>query len=416
MDGFDRIPYRLYHDRAIYERELERIFLGDTWSFLGFDAEIPNIGDFRTTFVGETPVIVDRAPDGRVHAFVNRCSHRGAKVRLESRGNARSHACLYHAWEYDLAGRLIAVPFEKGIMGESGMPASFDRARHGLPTLTVASLNGILFGTFSDRVELIEDYLGPTLLAHVRRVFNRPIRILGYQRQMFPGNWKMYPENVRDHYHGGLLHGFQHTFAINRTSHAAVSRMDAKFRHGILAVETPPDDIDANQTADADAPLLPLDRALGAGGTIELQDPKLLEFVREFPDNRTTAIASIFPNLTIQQLRNALGGRQIRPKGPDRFELVYTLFGYADDSAEMTRHRLRQANFVGPAGYVSLEDGEALRACQEGHARSDAASIVQMGGTGAIADNDVRLDDVMLRGFWSYYAEIMGLDAREFTR
>ena len=417
MDRFDRIPYRLYHDRAIYERELERIFMGDTWSFLGFEAEIPRPGDFRTSVVGETPVIVDRATDGHVHAFVNRCSHRGALVRLEGYGNAAAHACLYHHWEYDLTGALTAVPFEKGIMGESGMPPAFDRARHGLTALKVASVAGVLFGTFSKTVEPIEDYLGPTLLAHLKRTFNRPLKILGYQRQLFAGNWKMYPENVRDHYHGGLLHGFQRAFAINRTSHAAVSRMDATFRHGILAVETPLEELDrAPAEAEPDRPLRPLAAALGSGGALELQDPRLLEFVPEFPDHYSTAIASIFPNCTIQQLRNALGGRQIRPKGPDAFELVYTLVGFADESEAMTRHRLRQANLVGPAGFVSLEDGEALRACQEGHARTDAASLVQMGGTGPIADSDVRLDDVMLRGFWSYYARVMDLDAREFTR
>ena len=61
---YSRVPYWLYHDPKVYELEQERIFKGPTWSLLGLEAEIPNTGDFRTTMVGETPVIVNRARDG----------------------------------------------------------------------------------------------------------------------------------------------------------------------------------------------------------------------------------------------------------------------------------------------------------------------------------------------------------------
>src|SRR5712692_5995505 len=77
---YSRVPYRLYHDAEVYEREQERIFRGPVWSFLGLEAEIPNTGDFRTTWVGDTPVIVNRDEKGALRAFVNRCAHRGALV------------------------------------------------------------------------------------------------------------------------------------------------------------------------------------------------------------------------------------------------------------------------------------------------------------------------------------------------
>ena len=51
---YSRVPYRLYHDPEAYQREQERIFRGPTWNFLGLEAEIPNPGDFRTTYVGDT--------------------------------------------------------------------------------------------------------------------------------------------------------------------------------------------------------------------------------------------------------------------------------------------------------------------------------------------------------------------------
>src|SRR5579859_1425403 len=95
---YSRVPYRLYHDAELYAREQERIFRGPTWNFLGFEAEIPNPGDFRQTLVGETPIVVNRGEHGEVTAFVNRCAHRGAMVRRELSGNAKQHICIYHQW------------------------------------------------------------------------------------------------------------------------------------------------------------------------------------------------------------------------------------------------------------------------------------------------------------------------------
>ena len=71
---YSRVPYRLYHDPEAYQREQERIFRGPTWNFLGLEAEIPNPGDFRTTYVGDTAVIVNRDANGTIHALVNRCA------------------------------------------------------------------------------------------------------------------------------------------------------------------------------------------------------------------------------------------------------------------------------------------------------------------------------------------------------
>ena len=88
---YSRVPYRLYHDAEIYTREQERIFRGPVWSFLGLDVEIPNPGDFRASYVGDTPIIFNRDKAGAVQAFVNRCAHRGALVRRELSGNADQH-------------------------------------------------------------------------------------------------------------------------------------------------------------------------------------------------------------------------------------------------------------------------------------------------------------------------------------
>jgi anthranilate 1,2-dioxygenase large subunit len=87
------------------------------------------------------------------------------------------------------------------------------------------------------------------------------------------------------------------------------------------------------------------------------------------------------------------------------------MLGYADDSPDMTLHRLRQANLVGPAGLVSMEDGEAIEiAHRASKPDRDGATVVELGGAGPISDRDYRVTDVPLRGFWSYYAELMGIE------
>ena len=85
-EGNARVPYRVFADPEIYRHELARIFLGPTWQFLTLAGELPEAGDYLTTFLGETPIIVTRGTDGGLHAMVNRCAHRGNLVCLKRRG------------------------------------------------------------------------------------------------------------------------------------------------------------------------------------------------------------------------------------------------------------------------------------------------------------------------------------------
>ena len=165
-DG-SRIPYKVYSSQELYDLEQERIFRGPVWSFVALEAEIPNPGDFKSTFVGDTPVVVTRNDDASLSTWVNRCAHRGAMVCRAARGNARSHVCAYHQWSYDTRGNLRGVPFRNGIKGSPGMPADFNPKDHGLQQLRADSYRGLIFATFSDRALSLYDYLGQIGRAHV---------------------------------------------------------------------------------------------------------------------------------------------------------------------------------------------------------------------------------------------------------
>jgi hypothetical protein len=102
--------------------------------------------------VGETPVIVTRDRDGKVHAMVNRCAHKGTLVCLKKKDNVASLSCVYHAWNYELDGKLKGVAFRNGVRGHGGMPEDFDRKQHRLRPLRVESFCGMIFGTFADEI------------------------------------------------------------------------------------------------------------------------------------------------------------------------------------------------------------------------------------------------------------------------
>ena len=401
-----RIPYGMYRDAEIYALEQQRVFRGPVWNYLALEAEIPAPGDFRVVAVGDTPVIVNRAKDGLVHAMINRCAHRGSIVQRMIQGNCKVHTCCYHQWSFDLTGKLVGVPFQKGVKGVGGLPADFDKACHGLETLKVSILNGLIFGTFSDETPPLEDFLGPVFTHQIERLFHKPIKILGYQRQRIFGNWKLYTDNLRDPNHGGLLHMFQITFGIARLSGTGGAKMDADGKHNLSWAAQ-----GGRAEAAADAPK---DAAYGDTGrgdmNIKLRDPSMLRYFKEFPDDLTLAISSLFPGAALQQIGNTLAVRQIRTRSADEFDIVSTFFGYQDDDAAMTLHRLRKANLAGPAGLVSMEDGEAVELVHRAIVRdADQCSVVEFGGRGAIKDQDNLVSDVPMRGFWLFYCKLMGI-------
>jgi anthranilate 1,2-dioxygenase large subunit len=112
-----------------------------------------------------------------------------------------------------------------------------------------------------------------------------------------------------------------------------------------------------------------------------LQDPSLLAGRKEFDDDVSLVILAVFPNLVLQQIANTLAVRQICTKGVGAFELVWTQFGFADDDDEMQAIRLKQGNLIGPAGLISMEDGEAVEIVHHSILREqDKSSYIAMGG------------------------------------
>lgn len=406
-DDFSRVPYEVFTDPQIYQLEMERLFRGPVWNYLGLEVEIPAWGDFHTTWVGDTQVIVTRAKDGTVNAFENSCAHRGSRIVEKVRGNAKRHACPYHLWTYNLAGDLTGVPLEKGLDGKGGMPPCFEKKNHGLRTLRVATYGGLIFGTYSDDTEPLESYLGPHSLLQIERLLvQRKPKVIGYMRQNIPGNWKLYNENVRDPYHASLLHTFQVSFGIQTPAMKGGIKLDKDgkntWNYSILSADdSKNNDKLADVYSDTDK----------FNPDLVLHDPSLAQVKLDLEDNYKTTLLSMFPTLIVAQVDNTYAVRHLRPKGPNAFELHITYLGFEGDTPEQLHNRLLSANFIGPAGYISLEDGEALRLVQEGSkARRGEHSVLEMGGVGEMKDTDYLSQEVSIRAFWKHYHKLMNFD------
>ncbi|XAH25166.1 aromatic ring-hydroxylating dioxygenase subunit alpha [Xylophilus sp. GW821-FHT01B05] len=401
-ENTSRIPFMAYTGPEQHQRELERFFYRAHWCYVGLEAEIPQPGDFKRSVVGERSVIMTRAADGAVHVVENVCAHRGMRFCRERQGNSKQFVCPYHQWSYTLEGDLQGVPFRRGVKQDGkvngGMPADFNTAEHGLNKLKVAVRGGVVFASFDHDVEPLEDFMGPAILGYFDRLFNgRKLKILGYNRQRIPGNWKLMQENIKDPYHPGLLHTWFVTFGLWRADNKSELKMDAHGRHAAM-ISTRGQAGKASQVTQVSS----------FKESMQLKDPRFLDIVPEPWWNGPTAVMmTLFPSVVLQQQVNSVSTRHIQPVGHGAFDFVWTHFGFEDDSEEMQQRRLRQANLFGPAGFVSADDGEVIEFSQQSfESKPYHRTLAELGGR-EVGDTDHMVTETLIRGMYRYWRQVM---------
>jgi phenylpropionate dioxygenase-like ring-hydroxylating dioxygenase large terminal subunit len=397
LGGLTRVPFWAYKDKDVLIAEQKRLFEGPVWNYLCLEIEIPNAGDWRTTYVGEMPVVAARDHDGSIVAFENRCAHRGALICLDDGGNAREFQCVYHAWRYDLRGNLRSIAFQRGVNGRGGMPADFRMEDHGPRKLRTTTLFGIVFGTLSEETPDIEIFAGSGVIERLRTAAGQKLEIIGRFTEVLPNNWKLYAENVRDTYHASLLHLFFATFKLNRLSQGGGTQINDTGSCHVSTTLAPDQAVDHAY-----------DGMRSVDDDFRLNDPSLLDAVDEHGDRVRQQIISIFPNFVMQRTQNVMAVRHFLPRGPDKTDLHWIFLGYADDTSELRTRRLRQLNLAGPAGYVSMEDGCVGGFVERGAAAADGqTSIIEMGGTDT-KSQDTRATEAAIRGFWRFWRGLVG--------
>lgn len=190
------LPGYMYWHPEVFRLEKERLFMRD-WLMVAREEEVDNPGDYLTIRLLDEPIIISRDQQGIVHAFYNRCAHRGVAVARES-GNAREFMCPYHGWLYDLEGKLIGAPHMRNA-------TNFDPKSCRLRPLNLARWGGWIFLSFNERPEPFDQFI-----RNVEHDF-------GFLRQercrlaekldiTLECNWKFVKENLMDAYHSPVLH------------------------------------------------------------------------------------------------------------------------------------------------------------------------------------------------------------------
>ena len=198
-----RVNTRVYTDPNIFNDEMRNIF-EKTWVYVAHESEIQYPGDYRTAAIGRMPVIVSRDADHQVHVLLNVCRHRGSTVCREERGNSQYFRCPYHGWVYRNDGALAVIP-ERG-----GYPDDWGQDIEGLLKVPrVAIYKGMIFASFSEAGESLEEHLGP-LKQYVDYWFDHSpagrVRLSRPFRAVYPGNWKLQLENSTDGWHARYVH------------------------------------------------------------------------------------------------------------------------------------------------------------------------------------------------------------------
>jgi len=192
-----------YTSEEIWREELETIWFGD-WVCLGRTDEVANPGDYVVRNLGGESIFITRDEDHQLQGFYNVCSHRGTKFLDDEpeRGHVRkAFKCPYHAWTYDLSGRLIGTPNVR----EDEL---FDRSRYPLHTFAVDEYAGFLFVNLSKDPRPLTDWMneGAESVSMFDRFKMDELRVGVRIVYEVAANWKIVVENYNECLHCPSVH------------------------------------------------------------------------------------------------------------------------------------------------------------------------------------------------------------------
>lgn len=412
--GLFRVNRRIFTDPEYLALERQRIF-ETCWIYAAHESELPQPGDFVSRRVAGHPVIVVRGSDGGVRVMLNTCTHRGALVCREDRGNAKSFQCPYHAWTFDLGGALVGVP------GEDAYSSAFDRNELALGQPARAdSYRGFIFINFNRDAEDLTDYLAGAreyldLVCDQSEAGMRVNR--GLQAYSIRANWKLLVENSYDGYHAVSAHNrymrfledtgidLKNTMKPRRevdlgTSGAQGSRaIDLGKGHAVIEYESP-----------WGRPIAYWAPSFGESAKPRIEAARR-RLEQRFGAERAWRICAtsrnlgIFPNLVVNDIM-AVTIRTFFPVTPDYLEVNAWSLAPTDEHPEDAALRLDNfLTFLGPGGFATPDDIEMLETCQRGFANNEVQwSDISRGMKSA---HPIMSDEQQMRVFWRRWNELI---------
>ncbi len=363
-----RLDRSAFTDERLFELEMKHIFEGN-WVYLAHESQIPNANDYLTVQVGRQPVVITRSKDGKLNGLINACTHRGAVLCRNKKGNKASFTCPFHGWTFSNAGRLLKV---KDQSADAGYPSSFNcEGSHDLKALgAFENYRGFLFGSINPNVVPLAEHLGEAAKIIDMIVDQSPdgMEVLrGTSSYTYDGNWKLQAENGADGYHVSAVHWNYVATTSRRTLDGKVDSVKAMnvgkwaqqgggsyaFENGHILLWT-------NWKNPEDRPLF----------------QKRAEWVEAFGEARADWMLRksrnlcIYPNLYLMdQMSSQI--RVVRPISVNKSETTIFCIAPKGEPAEARERRLRQyEDFFNATGMATPDDLEEFRACQQGYGAS----------------------------------------------
>lgn len=434
--GAFKVNRRVFTDEGVLEAE-QRIIFDHCWLYLGHVSEVPKRSSFVTRSVGGRPLILVRDRDGKIQAFFNTCSHRGALVCRERHGQRRSFQCPYHGWVYSDQGVLIDVPGK-----ESMAPGLVESGQMNLPKVPkVDEYRGFVFVNFDRNAMPLKDYLADakSVLELVSEQSDVGMEIVGgTQEYSVNANWKLLQENSADGYHAATTHATYFDYVLSRDGMSENARRMASPGGGSGPVRANrlPDgddegrDNDFNRVRDlgnghaviASIGSAPWGRPYarwvpGWGEEAKEEISQIAQSIIQRLGRRRAELVIngdrntlIFPNLVINDIM-AITVRTFYPVRPDRMEVNAWALAPIGESSTSRDRRLRNfLEFLGPAGFASPDDVEMLEMCQAGY-RNQIGMEWNDISKGMMKNEPTNTDEEQMRVFWRRWRELMSASA-----
>ena len=392
----------------LFRLERERVF-NRCWIYLGHESEVENPGDYRRRTVAGRPLFFVRGADGEIRVFLNSCPHRGALICRHDTGNAQVLQCFYHAWSFNISGELIGLP------GEDAYGPNFDRSEMSLKEPPrVESYRGFYFVSFNPHVEDLVTYLAGArdYLDMIVDQSEGGMRVVpGSNRYTMKANWKLLAENSLDGYHLVPTHKTYVDYIASLGTDDSGDTLAAR-PPGVARALGNGHCVSEN-VARQGRPIAHWHPLFGEEA-IEPIARARRQLVEKYGEERAYLMANvsrnllIYPNLIINDSM-AITIRYFEPLAPDEMDVTASHLVPRDEADTVLATRLDSfLTFLGPGGFATPDDVEALESCQAGFRATEMEwSDISRGMLKPIPGTS---DELQMRGFWrQWHANMQGL-------